>query len=203
MNTELLKISSNFKKARTDCKFTQQQIADFLNIDQTTIAKFEKAERPLNIGLIEKACDLFGCTLNMLREMEPYRIIPMRNKPKNLTIGDMEAIASVNKIALNLRHMNELLPDKDDYDFDSGVVLYDATTGLYFCGRNTWSDQLRNAQIYHSKHRFLETIDWLLSPAYGYQRDKHPINLKSANLKVKQIMISTIQSMDLDTYRNN
>lgn len=105
--TEMQQKGEIFKKIRTTCGFTQDQIATFLDVDRTMITKYEKGERGLGIGTLERACEVFGCNLNVLRGMEEYKPMTVAYRAKELTIEDMEAICMVQKIALNLRRIKE------------------------------------------------------------------------------------------------
>ena len=96
-----------FKKIRLICGFTQEQMATFLGVDRTMITKYEKGERGLGIGTLEKACEIFGCNLNVLRGLEEYKPMTVAYRAKDLTIEDMEAICMVQRIALNLRRIKE------------------------------------------------------------------------------------------------
>jgi transcriptional regulator with XRE-family HTH domain len=84
------------KEIRKASKLSQEQVAQYLGIDQTTLAKIENGTRNLNTTLVEKLNNLFGCgELNF-------------SKPKEITKEDLEAIADVNKIVLNIIFMNEI-----------------------------------------------------------------------------------------------
>ena len=50
------------KELRKESKLTQEQLANYLKVDQTLITKLENGTRNLNVTLIEKLCSLFGCT---------------------------------------------------------------------------------------------------------------------------------------------
>ena len=104
---EIRRMGETFKKIRSICGYTQDQMATFLDVDRTLIAKFEKGERGLGIGALEKACEVFGCSLGVLRGIEEYRPMTVAYRAKELTVEDMEAICMVQKIALNLRRMKE------------------------------------------------------------------------------------------------
>lgn len=105
--TEITHKGEVFKSIRLKCGFTQEQIATFLGVDRTMITKYEKGERGLGIGTLEKACDIFGCNLSVLRGIEEYKPMTVAYRAKELTIEDMEAICMVQKIALNLRRIKE------------------------------------------------------------------------------------------------
>ena len=104
---ELRHVGEIFKDIRSKCGFTQEQMATFLGVDRTMISKYEKGERGLGVGTLEKACEVFGCSLSVLRGLEEYRPMTVAYRAKELTIEDMEAICMVQKIALNLRTIKE------------------------------------------------------------------------------------------------
>lgn len=106
--------SKRFKELRESSNLTQAQIADFLNIDQSYVSKFEKGERKLSIGILEKMCNLFGCTLKHF-ESEDEKYIPMSIafRSNNLQNEDLETISAINKVALNIRFINLMLEAVD------------------------------------------------------------------------------------------
>ena len=104
---EMRQMGEIFKEVRSACGFTQDQMATFLGVDRTLITKYEKGERGLGIGALERACEVFGCNLNVLRGIEEYKPMTVAYRAKDLTIEDMEAICMVQKIALNLRRIKE------------------------------------------------------------------------------------------------
>ncbi|NLC41576.1 MAG: helix-turn-helix transcriptional regulator, partial [Erysipelothrix sp.] len=55
-------LRENFKNLRNKVGISQSQLADFLNLDQSLISKFEKGERSLEVSALERSCALFGCT---------------------------------------------------------------------------------------------------------------------------------------------
>ena len=62
------------KELRKESKLTQEQLANYLKVDQTLITKLENGTRNLNVTLIEKLCSLFGCTEDYLLGREDTRI---------------------------------------------------------------------------------------------------------------------------------
>ena len=53
--------SIRLKQLRKESKITQEQLAEYLNVDQSMITKLENGTRSLSVGMIEKICNLFGC----------------------------------------------------------------------------------------------------------------------------------------------
>ena len=50
------------KQLRKESKITQEQLANYLDVDQSMITKLENGTRNLSVTLIEKICNLFGCS---------------------------------------------------------------------------------------------------------------------------------------------
>lgn len=103
-------IGEKLKKLRTDSKITQNQMAQFLNVDQSMIAKLENGQRSFNITMIEKLCNLFGCTeAYLLDKTDDYVPLNFAFRSKSVGADDLESIAAVNKIAMNIKYMNDEL----------------------------------------------------------------------------------------------
>lgn len=108
-NEMLVNAGRRFKEIRKQNDFTQEQIAQFLQVDRSLIAKFEAGERSLGMALIEKACRLFGCETNAVLEERKYQPLAVAYRAKDLTLDDIEVIAKVQQIALNLRKIKASL----------------------------------------------------------------------------------------------
>lgn len=102
-----------FKKIREQNGYTQEKIAQFLGVDRSLIAKFEAGERSLNMTALDKAAGLFGCEVNTLLYGGDYVPLAVAYRAKELELDDMEAIAKVQQIALNLRRIKECLRSDD------------------------------------------------------------------------------------------
>lgn len=110
LNFEL--IGSRFKELRDKSGLTQAQIADFLNVDQSYISKCEKNERQFSLDILEKAGDMFGCSVEYFtNETGEYTPIAFAFRANAITTEDLEAISAINKIALNFRYMKGLLKE--------------------------------------------------------------------------------------------
>lgn len=71
-----------------------------------------------------------------------------------------------------------ILEDCDDV----GFVIYDKKKKLYFCGLKKWSNQLRQAKVYHSIKHLREMID----------------SLESNNLIIRKVALIIVNSYDYD-----
>lgn len=100
------------KQLRKESKITQEQLAKYLNVDQTMIAKLENGTRSLNVTLIEKICSLFGCSdAYLMGEDDVYIPLNFAFRSNGIQAEDLESIAVVNKIVMNIRYMNEMIGD--------------------------------------------------------------------------------------------
>ncbi len=108
LNFEL--IGERFSELRKRSGFTQTQLSEYLDVDQSYISKCEKNERQFSTDVLEKAAELFGCTMDyFVNESCEFVQIPIALRAKNITTEDLDTIAAMNKIALNLRFMEDLL----------------------------------------------------------------------------------------------
>jgi len=108
LNTDLA--GKRFKELREKSGLTQAHLAEYLDIDQSYISKFEKKERQFGTDTLQKAADLFGCSLDYFINEKVEHVAPViALRANSVTVEDLESIARINKIALNLRYMENLL----------------------------------------------------------------------------------------------
>lgn len=99
-----------FYEVRKKSGFTQSQLALYLKVDQSYISKSEKNERTFSIDILQKAANLFGCPIEyFINEECNYKPLPTALRADSVEVEDLETIAAINKIALNLRFMEDLL----------------------------------------------------------------------------------------------
>lgn len=103
-------LGKRFNELRNRSGLIQSQIAEFLEVDQSYISKCEKNERQFSVDILEKAAELFGCTLEYFTdESSEFKPMPMALRASSVDVEDLKTIAAINKIALNLRFMEGLL----------------------------------------------------------------------------------------------
>jgi len=103
-------VGEKFKKLREESGLTQGQIAEYLSVNQSYISRYEKNERQLSVDLLEKIANLFGCSIEYFTsEDSQYDPLSFALRASCITSEDLETIAAINKIALNLRQMDSLL----------------------------------------------------------------------------------------------
>lgn len=101
-------LSIKLKNIREQNGFTQEQVAQYLNVDQSLIAKIESGERKIQLGNLESLSSLYGVDLQTNSIGEPIKVAYRAN---NISCSDLETIAQIKRIALNLRFMENLKND--------------------------------------------------------------------------------------------
>jgi len=105
-------IGQKVKELREKAGLTQMQIAQFLEVDQTTISKCEKGERQFQVDHLERLGNLFGVPLGDLMN-EEVLVAPLQIafRADGMQVEDLNAIADIQKIALNLDQMRTHLQE--------------------------------------------------------------------------------------------
>lgn len=103
------KIGLRVMELRKNTGITQKQLADYLNIDQSYISKIEKGERQLSLDSLTKLSSLFGCSIEyFVEDNVEHSPMTIAFRANGLSSEALEIIAVMNKIALNLRFMDQL-----------------------------------------------------------------------------------------------
>ena len=103
-------IGQKVKGLREKAGLSQAQIAQFLGVDQSMISKCEKGERQFQVDHLERLGSLFGLSLGDLMS-ERGAAVPLQIafRADGMQVEDLQAIADIQKIALNLDEMRTLL----------------------------------------------------------------------------------------------
>lgn len=116
-------IGNRLKKLRENNNFTQKQIAEYLDYDQSYITKLEKDERRLTVYALEELCDLYNCPEEYILDgeeninncMKKNEAMKVGNLPVNF--GEKEAeksMESLNQIINDILHEDQ--EDSNDSD---------------------------------------------------------------------------------------
>ena len=110
MSKESVAVCTRIKSLRKESRLTQEQMASYLEVDQSFVTKLENGTRKLNVDLIEKLCSLFGCTEEYLMgESGDYLPLNFAFRSGAIQAEDLQSIAVLNRIAMNLLCMDELM----------------------------------------------------------------------------------------------
>ena len=90
---EIMKM--RLKGLRKESKITQEQLAQYLNVDQSLVTKLENGSRGLTVGMIDKICSLFGCTEEyLLGECEEHIPLNFAFRSNGIDAEDLEMYLS-------------------------------------------------------------------------------------------------------------
>ncbi len=110
-------VRENFKKLRKKIKITQEQMAEYLNLEQSSISKFESGERTISVSNLEKACSLFGIPLkDIYKKTNTLDALSPSFRKVNISLESLEDIANINKIAMNIIEMNMILDSNEHHN---------------------------------------------------------------------------------------
>lgn len=103
-------IGRKVKELRIQAGFNQSSIAEYLQVDQSLISKIEKGEREASTDILKKLAELFGCKVSsLINEDEEISCLNVAFRAKDMSKDDLETIAVINRIALNLENMQRML----------------------------------------------------------------------------------------------
>ncbi len=103
---------TRFKTIREQSGFTQKNVSDFLDVDQSLISKVEKGERSLTADMISKVSSLFGIPVTAFDTQDDYCAkTKCAFRASDLSAEDLKTISVINKIALNANFMTRLLEE--------------------------------------------------------------------------------------------
>ncbi|MDD3139038.1 MAG: helix-turn-helix transcriptional regulator [Lachnospiraceae bacterium] len=103
-------IASKIKELRTQAGFNQSVIAEYMQVDQSLISKIEKGEREASTGILKKLSELFGCKVSaIINDEENVSCLNVAFRTSGMTKDDLNSIAVINRIALNLENMQRML----------------------------------------------------------------------------------------------
>lgn len=109
---ERLIIAGNIKRLREANGFTQESVANYLNVNRSAYANYETGARELPLNLMEKLADLYGCEMYDLysEDMDVVsRMLATAFRVDTLSREDMEQIAAFKRIVNNSLKMDKLL----------------------------------------------------------------------------------------------
>ncbi|MBR0271403.1 MAG: ImmA/IrrE family metallo-endopeptidase [Methanobrevibacter sp.] len=105
-------IGSRLRKLRVEYGYSQRQVAEFLEIDQSNLSKIENDKRNLNWTLSDKLISLYNCTPEyLLGETDEYEKININFKSGNDL--DLKAIAKINRLTYHLNILRGLDDEKN------------------------------------------------------------------------------------------
>ena len=95
------------KELREENNYSQKQVADYLEIDQSYISKIEKGKRNLNEISFDKLCLLYNCSSDyLLGKSDVYE--PSKLAFRSDESVDLFAIAKMNQVIRYLKYLRKV-----------------------------------------------------------------------------------------------
>lgn len=105
-------VGRKLKALRKQTGLSQNNIARFLDVDQSLISMAENGKRALTSDMLEKLAALYGVQLSAFHdEIIEFKPLSLALRASDITEEDLEAISSINRIALNCSFITDLLED--------------------------------------------------------------------------------------------
>lgn len=103
-------IGNNLRSLRTASSFTQDDVANALDIKRSAYSNYESGEREMPIELLEKAANLFGCELYVFFEenLSEDLILATAFRIENLNESDLQEIMHFKEIVTSYIKMDQL-----------------------------------------------------------------------------------------------
>lgn len=100
-------LGKKLKTLREKNGLSQETISDFLGQNLEFIQKLENDEVRISTVIMERICELYGCSSRDLLEQDIPQTIEY-TQPLSEYIDELPAIAAINRIALNLIEMQRI-----------------------------------------------------------------------------------------------
>lgn len=127
--------AERFKELRQKKGWSQQRLADELNISKSSVNMYERGEREPSFETLESIADLFNVDMNFLMGTTPIERATIFPVPVSVPIGfsplpDMDTLPRVGRIACG----EPILAEQNIEDYDSVPSSWRATFTLICVG---------------------------------------------------------------------
>ena len=108
-------IGKNIFYFRTSLGMSQEEVSSFLNVERSTISKYETGEREIPLPVLEKLSDLFGVEISGLLEENNEKSQvnqALAFRKDSISREDLESIAGFQKIVKKYLEMKKILENE-------------------------------------------------------------------------------------------
>lgn len=107
MELNMKKIGKRLKQLRIENNYTQQQVANYLEIDQGHLSNIELGKRTLTLSILNYLCDLYNCTDEYVLGKTNEYVLPKIAFKGNKHDIELKLIADMNKTMKNLQYLRK------------------------------------------------------------------------------------------------
>ena len=102
-------LGNRLKKIRKDNKLSQSEVAAYLGTEQSNLSRYENNERMPDTVILERLSNLYGCNPDYFTdEYAEYEPVKVHFRAKIKEQGQLQNIALINRIVLNLKSMRRM-----------------------------------------------------------------------------------------------
>lgn len=96
-------MKTRLKQLREESSLTQEVLASYLGVEKKVYDEFEDGSSNMSVENIEKICNLYGCNeAYLFGRNNIYTSLNFSLSHSKISAKDLETIAAVNKITMNL-----------------------------------------------------------------------------------------------------
>lgn len=99
-------IGARMKILRNDMNLTHQAISSYLGISTEDLFDMENGNKNITLSILNKLCSLFGCSESYLLCNDESDLAIFVPKSDRIKTSDLEGIASMNRIYMNMKYLN-------------------------------------------------------------------------------------------------
>lgn len=108
MMKNLKLLGEKLKIARTENKYTQNQVAKFLEIQREQLSYYETGTREISLSLLIKLADFYGKSLEYFFNEDKDPVLKVAYRASELVQEDIEKIAWAKKFVSNLYELEKV-----------------------------------------------------------------------------------------------
>ncbi|MCU0431506.1 MAG: helix-turn-helix domain-containing protein [Cytophagaceae bacterium] len=104
-------MANNLKSFRIKFGLNQEEVAEYLGVERSSVSHYETGEREIALPLLLKLCDLYGVELQDFSEEDPTKqkaSLAFAFRTEGLASQDLKSIASFQRIVKNYLQLRAL-----------------------------------------------------------------------------------------------
>ncbi|WP_458453379.1 helix-turn-helix domain-containing protein [Methanobrevibacter sp.] len=105
-------IGDRMKTLRENMNLTPQAVSSYLDIPSKELLNMEDGNKNITLSILNKLCSLFGCSESyLLCRSDEFDHAKFALKSTSIETDDLEGIASMNRIYMNMKYLTSKMND--------------------------------------------------------------------------------------------
>lgn len=107
-------IGERIKNLRMEMNLSPDSVSTYLKIPVEQFINIENGDEEITLSILDKLCALFGCSESyLLCKSDEFDPTPFALRSEKIETGDLEGIAKMNKLYMNLKYINKKMEADD------------------------------------------------------------------------------------------